>query len=122
MLGWQKRCKWGRPRRTNHIHADDLAAIALAALEGDTPAGVYNASDDSQIKMGAWFDLVADRMDLKRPERVSRNEAARQIPASMLSFMSESRRLDNTRMKTLLGVRLRYPTVHEGVPAKRLAA
>ena len=107
---------------TNHIHADDLAAIALAALDGDTPTGVYNASDDSQLKMGAWFDLIADRMGLKRPERVSRGEAATRIPASMLSFMDESRRLDNSRMKTLLGVRLRYPTVHEGVPAKRLAA
>ena len=107
---------------TNHIHADDLAAIALAALEGDKPAGVYNASDDSQLKMGAWFDLVADRMGLKRPERVSRSEAATRIPASMLSFMRESRRLDNTRMKALLGVRLRYPTVHDGVPEKRLAA
>ena len=107
---------------TNHIHADDLASIALAALGGAMAAGIYNASDDSQLKMGAWFDLVADRMGLKRPERVSRSEAATRIPASMLSFMSESRRLDNRKLKAQPGVRLRYPTVYEGVPATRLAA
>jgi nucleoside-diphosphate-sugar epimerase len=107
---------------TNHIHADDLATIALAALTPGTPSGIYNASDDTHLKMGAWFDLVADRTGFKRPERVSRSEAAARIPASMLSFMRESRRLDNTKLKTLLGVRLRYPTVYEGVPARRLAA
>ncbi|MEY3626961.1 MAG: hypothetical protein RL163_1460, partial [Pseudomonadota bacterium] len=32
-----------------------------------------------------------------------------------LSFMSESRRLDNTRMRRELRVRLRYPTVREGL-------
>jgi nucleoside-diphosphate-sugar epimerase len=101
---------------TSHIHADDLAGIALRALAPEAPAGVYNASDDTQIKMGAWFDLVADRHGLPRPPRVSRAEAERRIPAGLLSFMRESRRLDNRRLKTLLGVRLAYPTVHDGVP------
>ena len=107
---------------TNHIHADDLATIALAALNPDAPAGPYNASDDSQLKMGEWFDLVAARLGLPRPARVTRTEAAGRIPAPMLSFMSESRRLVNRRMKEALGVKLRYPTVHEGVPARRHAA
>ena len=107
---------------TNHIHADDLAAIALAALCADAPAGIYNASDDTHLKMGDWFDLVAERLGLPKPARVSRKEAAQAIPAPMLSFMSESRRLVNRRTKEALGVRLRYPTVYEGVPLKRRAA
>jgi nucleoside-diphosphate-sugar epimerase len=101
---------------TNHIHADDLATIALRALEDDAPPGIYNASDDSELKMGAWFDLVADRTGLPRPPRVSRNEAADRIPPELLSFMGESRRLMNAKMKRELGVRLAYPTVYEGVP------
>lgn len=107
---------------TNHIHADDLAAIAIAALRPDAPAGVYNASDDTQMKMGEYFDLVAERLGLPKPPRVSREDAARSIPASQLSFMGESRRLVNHRMKQELGVRLLYPTVREGVPAKGPAA
>jgi len=101
---------------TNHIHADDLAAAIVAALERDSARGVYNVSDDSEIRMGDWFDLVADRSGLPRPPRIARAQAAALIPAAQLSFMSESRRLVNRRMKEELGVRLRYPTVADGVP------
>ena len=101
---------------TNHVHADDLAAICVRALEPDAPPGIYNAADDSELKTGEWFDLVADRFGLARPPRVSRAEAARVISPMLLSFMSESRRLVNRRMKEALGIRLLYPTVFEGVP------
>jgi nucleoside-diphosphate-sugar epimerase len=102
---------------TNHIHADDLAAVCLAALERGAAGRVYNASDDSEIKMGDYFDLVADRARLPRPPRVARTAAeAGAIAEGLLSFMRESRRLVNTRMKAELGVRLRYPSVYEGVP------
>jgi nucleoside-diphosphate-sugar epimerase len=101
---------------TNHIHADDLAAIVGAALELKQARGIYNASDDGPMKMGDFFDLIADRAGLKRPPRVSRDEAVRRVPEEMLSFMSESRRLVNRRMKAELGVQLRYPTVADGVP------
>ncbi len=107
---------------TNHIHADDLAAIALAALDPGAPSGIYNASDDTQMKMGDWFDLVAARLGLPKPARVSRKDAAKSIPAGMLSFMGESRRLVNRKMKEALRVKLSYPTVHEGVPMTRRAA
>ena len=102
---------------TNHIHADDLAAVCLAALERGAAGRVYNASDDSEIKMGDYFDLVADRARLPRPPRIARTAAeAGAIAEGLLSFMRESRRLTNTRMKAELGVRLRYPSVYEGVP------
>lgn len=102
---------------TNHIHADDLAAICQTALERAAPGRIYNASDDSEMKMGDYFDLVADRAGLPRPPRITRAAAeAGAISEGLLSFMRESRRLVNTRMKAELGVRLRYPTVYEGVP------
>ena len=104
---------------TSHIHAEDLAAIVTAALDRGA-SGPYNACDDSEIRMGDWFDLIADRVGLRRPPRVSRAEAQRLIPPAMLSFMSESRRLVNRRIKESLGVRLRYPTVHDGVPGLRI--
>lgn len=106
---------------TNHIHADDLAAICVRSLDDAAPAGTYNASDDSQIKMGAWFDLVADSAGLPRPPRLARAQAAGRVPPELLSFMNESRRLDNTRLKQVLGVRLRYPTVREGLKHERAA-
>ena len=102
---------------TNHIHADDLAAICVAALDRGAPGRSYNASDDSEMKMGDYFDLVADRSGLPRPPRVTRAAAeAGAIAPGLLSFMRESRRLVNTRIKRELGVRLRYPSVLDGVP------
>jgi len=107
---------------TNHIHADDLAAIVAAVLHAAHASGTYNASDDSAIMMGDWLDLVADRAGLARPRRVSRTEASRVVPADLLSFMSESRRLSNQRLRSELGVRLRYPTVADGLASAEIAA
>ena len=100
---------------TNHIHADDLAAIAARALEDDAPEGIYNAADDSEIRMGDWLDLVAERSGLPRPPRLPRAQLETFVSPEIYSFMSESRRLDNRRLKRELGVRLRYPTVYEGL-------
>ena len=90
---------------TSHIHADDLGAIAVRALEADAPPGIYNAADDTEMKMGDWLDLVADFSGLPRPPRGAVTKA----------FTTESRRLDNSRLKHVLGVSLRYRTVYEGL-------
>jgi nucleoside-diphosphate-sugar epimerase len=95
---------------TNHIHADDLARVAVAALFHGRAGRAYNVSDDSELKMAGWFDLVADAYRLPRPPRVGWEEAEERIAPILLSFMSESRRLSNARMKRELRVRLRYPT------------
>jgi len=95
---------------TNHIHAGDLARAAIAAAFRAKPNRAYNISDDSEMKMGSWMDAVADAFQLPRPPRVSWEEAERRIAPLLLSFMSESRRLRNDRMKRELRVRLRYPT------------
>jgi len=102
---------------TNHIHADDLARACVAALHRGLPQRVFHASDDTELKMGDYFDLAADLCGLPRPPRITRQLAGEQMSAVQLSFMSESRRLDNTRLKRELRLRLRYPTVREGLPA-----
>jgi len=98
---------------TNHIHAEDLARAAVAALFHARPNRAYNVTDDAEMKMGGWFDTVADAFHLPRPPRVSWEEAERRIAPQLLSFMSESRRLSNARMKRELRVRLRYSTPQE---------
>ena len=100
---------------TNHIHADDLALLACAALRRGRANRCYNATDDSQLKMGEYFDLVADRFGLPRAPRVSRSAATNEMSPLQLSFMSESRRLDNRRIKRELRAQLRYPQVADGI-------
>ena len=100
---------------TNHIHADDLARACVAALWRGQAQRVYNVNDDTALKMGDYFDMAADLLGLPKPPRVSRSSATESLPLMLLSFMSESRRLDNARMKRELRVRLAYPTVREGL-------
>jgi nucleoside-diphosphate-sugar epimerase len=100
---------------TNHIHADDLARACVAALWRGKPQRVVHVSDDTHLKMGDYFDLAADLMALPRPPRVPRSQALEALPLMLLSFMSESRRLQNNRLKKELKLRLNYPTVRQGL-------
>ena len=98
---------------TNHIHADDLARISWLALVRSGSLRAINTCDDSQLPMGDWFDAVADATGIARPERLPREELKTRVSPMLYSFMSESRRLTNTRLKRELRIRLRYPTVHD---------
>lgn len=100
---------------TNHIHADDLARTCLAALWRGKSQRIYNVNDDSHMKMGDYFDFAADLYGLPRPPRVPRSTAHDQLPLMLLSFMSESRKMDNTRLKQELKFKLDYPTVKLGL-------
>ena len=100
---------------TNHIHSHDLARACVAALWRGKPQRVVHVSDDTQLLMGDYFDLAADLMGLQHPPRVPRSQAQESLPLMLLSFMSESRRLENNRLKHELRVRLKYPTVREGL-------
>ena len=75
-----------------------------------------HVSDDGELKMGDHFDAVADACGLPRPPRISRAQAQAVMSPMQLSFLSESRRLDNQRLKRELRVRLCYPTVADALP------
>ncbi|MFJ2993308.1 SDR family NAD(P)-dependent oxidoreductase [Pandoraea sp. NPDC087047] len=96
---------------TNHVHADDLAAILIRAMWRGKAQRVVHASDDTEWRMGEYFDRVADALGLPRPPRISRDQAGGVLEPTLLSFMSESRRLANTRLKRELAYRLKYPNV-----------
>ncbi|MGE5713137.1 MAG: SDR family NAD(P)-dependent oxidoreductase [Betaproteobacteria bacterium] len=104
---------------TNHIHAEDLARIAIAALVRGRAARVYNTVDNSALRMAEYFDLVADAMGLPHPPRLARAELKAAVSPMMYSFMTESRRISNRRMRDELQVRLLYPTVASALATLR---
>lgn len=106
---------------TNHIHADDLARIVLAALQHGKANRIYHTVDDSQMKMGTYFDVVAQALELPLAPRITRAEAQQVLSPMLLSFINESRRLNNKRMKQELKVVLRYPTVAHALQEISLA-
>ena len=103
---------------TNHIHADDLARACYLALWRGRPLRVYHANDDSQLKMGDYFDLAAQLLGLPAPPRLPKAELAQVLSPLQMSFLCESRRLDNSRLKNELGLRLAYPSPAQGLHPK----
>ncbi len=95
---------------TNHIHADDLARLAWAALFRGRAQRIYHAVDAQPLKMGDWFDSCADAYGLPRPPRVGRAEAETVLSEALLSFLRESRKLSNARSVRELRLKYRYPT------------
>jgi nucleoside-diphosphate-sugar epimerase len=102
---------------TNRIHADDLARVCIAAMKRGRPGAAYNVSDGHPTTMTDYFNRVADCLGLPRPPVVDRSTARQALSPSMLSFLEESKRLDNRRMREELGVELIYPDLVAGLAA-----
>jgi nucleoside-diphosphate-sugar epimerase len=100
---------------SNHIHADDLARACCRALFRGGAGRSFNVVDESDLRMGAYFDLVADRLGYPRPPRLMRRELEQRLSPTQYSFMLESRRIRNDRLGKELGLRLLYPTVSAGL-------
>jgi nucleoside-diphosphate-sugar epimerase len=99
----------------NRIHVVDLVSCCLAALSPDVPPGIYNVGD-GDTRSATWF-AFARQCGLPPPPIVSRTQAQQQLSAERLSFLNESRRLDLTRMVTILKPRLQYADAADGIAA-----
>lgn len=102
---------------TNHIHAEDLARACIAGLHRGKSLQAINVVDDSAIPMGDWFDQLADAFALPRSPRLTKAEAMARLSPVQRSFMGESRRIGNDRLKHELRLTLRFPTVAAGIAA-----
>lgn len=101
----------------NRIHVDDLAATIAATVDDPTAQGAYNVTDGDPVSTTAFMLETAAAAGLPAPRFVAKSEAARHISPGMLAFLLESRRVDNRRLLSELGVRLRYPTAQTGILA-----
>lgn len=104
---------------TNRIHADDLARVCLAAADRGDDGDIFNVSDGHPGTMTEYFNAVADCFGLPRPPQVTMEEARQVMHPLMLSYLGESRRLDNRRLREKLQVQLLYPSLTEGLRASR---
>jgi len=102
---------------SNRIHIEDLAAACVLAGTHPEANGVYNVTDGQPTTMTDYFNQVADTCGMARPPQISRAEAEERFSANMLSFLNESRRIDNTRLIKELGVKLQYPDLASGLEA-----
>ncbi len=120
----EQRLREGRPvlredesPYSNRIHILDLARACFAAARRGNADAVYNATDGHPTTMTDYFNRVADALGLPRPPQLSRVEAQAQLSAGMLSYLDESKRIDNRRMREELGVEPEFPDLTRGLAA-----
>jgi nucleoside-diphosphate-sugar epimerase len=102
---------------TNRIHADDLARVCIAAAARGEAGDIFNVSDGQAGTMTDYFNAVADAAGIPRPRQVTMAEARQVMSPLMLSYVTESRRMDNRKMIEKLGIRLLYPDLATGLKA-----
>jgi nucleoside-diphosphate-sugar epimerase len=101
---------------SNRIHSEDLAHICVAAMEKGKAGAIYNVCDGQESTMSHYFNAIADQMNVPRPPEISWAEAQGTLSPAMLSYLAESRRVDNSKMMEELEITLLYPTLEEGLP------
>lgn len=102
---------------SNRIHADDLVSVCHAAMAKGRDGEVYNVADGTPGTMTEYFNRVADLKDMDRPPVIDRDQARTDLPATMLSYLQESRRIDVGKMLRDFELELQYPTIEQGLPA-----
>jgi nucleoside-diphosphate-sugar epimerase len=102
---------------SNRIHADDLARVCLAAAKRGRSGAVYNVSDGRPGTISQYHCAIADMLGVPRPPEVTMSEARRAMSEAMLSYLSESKRVDSRKMREELGVELLYPDLESGLAA-----
>ena len=102
---------------SNRVHILDLVHACLAAGTRGRPGAVYNISDGQPSSMTDYFNQVADALGLERPPQISLAQARSDLSAGMQSYLAESKRLDNRRMREELGVLPQFPDLASGLAA-----
>lgn len=100
---------------SNRVHVDDLVRVCRAAARTVRPYRIYNVADGSPSIMSDYFFRVADALGVARPPTLTRAQAEQTLSAGMLSYLRESKRIDNSRLREELGVTLRYPDLESGL-------
>lgn len=100
---------------TNRIHADDLAAVCVKAAQLAADGAIYNVSDGQPGTMTQYFNAVCALLNLPRLPQIGMAEAKQVMSPMMLSYLSETRRMDNRRMLEELGITLTYPDLESGL-------
>lgn len=96
---------------TNRIHEDDLAQICVAAALNSPSGEIYNVSDGDNMTMSEYFIQVAEYLKLPQPPLISWYEAESLLSEGMLSYLKESRIVDNKKILHQLGITLIYPSL-----------
>ncbi len=101
----------------NRIHVDDLVAACRAAMDPAVSPGLYNLGD-GDLRSSTWVaQTTAALLGLPPLPTIDLETAKERFSPMRLSFLNESRIVDTTRMREVLGVTPRYANAEDGIRA-----
>lgn len=95
------------------IHVEDLVTTLMASMNNPHPGQIYNLADDEAAPSHEVIAYAA-RLLGRDPPPLVRFEDANLAPIT-LSFYSDNKRVSNAKIKTDLGVTLKYPNYRLGL-------
>ncbi|MEW5851533.1 MAG: SDR family oxidoreductase [Myxococcota bacterium] len=101
----------------SRIHVEDLAATVQAALTRPAPGTVYNVADDLPAPPQDVVTHACELLGVPAPPERAYAEVEDTLSPALRGFYAESRRVRNTRLRTALGVTLRFPDYRAGLRA-----
>jgi len=101
----------------SRIHVDDIVRVLAASMARPNPGAVYNVCDNESAEPARVSEFACDLLGLAPPDPVSFEDAAKTMSPMGVSFWQDNRRVDNSRIRDELAIRLQYPTYREGLQA-----
>ena len=101
----------------SRIHVEDIAGTVLMAITEAHAGGIYNVADDLPASTSDVVAFACELLGKPTPTVIPWPQAEPAMSEMARSFYAENRRVRNDRIKTELGVVLRYPTYREGLRA-----
>lgn len=92
----------------NLIHVDDAVSAVIAAADAETVQPIYLVSDDRPVRRRDYYSRLASLLDMPEPQFDDQTVARH--------TRGQGKRCHNARLKSDLGITLRYPTIDEGLP------
>ena len=102
---------------TSRIHVEDLAQILKTSMENPNPGSVYNCIDDLQTGPEVPLEYAYQLLGTPVPPMVEYETLDEDKAKAMVNLYGETRRISNAKVKSELGIQLKYPTYKEGYDA-----
>jgi nucleoside-diphosphate-sugar epimerase len=101
----------------SRIHVEDIAECLFRSIAQPSPGSIYNVCDDEPAEPADVLAYACELLGELPPPLVPFEDAEAAMSPMGRSFWQDNRRVLNTKIKTELGLRLRYPTYREGLKA-----
>ena len=97
----------------NRIHVEDIVQILLASFANPNPGSVYNLADDSPAPSHEVIAYACALLGLEPPPIIPFDQADL-VPIAQ-SFYKDNKHVQNNKIKTELGIQLKYSDFRAGL-------